>query len=87
MNKQRRKDIDKAREEYGDAMGLFASAKEILETAMEEEQEYVDNMPESLQDGEKGDAARENIDCLEEAIGELDDLLTESALDALDGIN
>jgi len=42
MNKDRRTEINKA-------IGMLQEALSILETARDEEQEYYDNMPESLQ--------------------------------------
>ncbi len=74
MNKQRRKDIGNAVELIAKARGLMeeanakaAEAKEMLETARDEEQEYKDNMPESMQNGDKGSAADSAIDNLETA--------------------
>lgn len=68
MNKQRRKEIARIRE-------LIQAAHDDLETVMEEEREYFDNMPESIQDGVKGQAAQENVDALEEAVDGLDEVL------------
>ncbi len=43
------------------------------EAIRDDEQEYLDNMPESLQGGEKGDMAQSAIDALETAMGKLED--------------
>lgn len=59
MNKARRKEIARAIE-------LMDEAREILEAVMEEEQEAFDNMPESLQCSERGEAMEEYISTLEE---------------------
>ena len=67
MNKERRKSV------LG-ALSLIAQAKEVLETARDEEQEYLENMPEGLQGGDKGSAAEEAITALEEAIDSLDEI-------------
>lgn len=72
MNNDRRKSIDKIISALG---GLLSDA----ETIRDEEQDAFDNMPESLQQGEKGDKAQEAISNLEEAISSI-----ESARDALD---
>lgn len=37
-----------------------------MEELWEEEQENFDNLPEGLQEGERGDQMQENIDALEE---------------------
>ncbi len=50
--------------------------KNELESIGEEEQEAYDNMPESLQDSEKGQTMYENIDTLETAASDLDDIIT-----------
>lgn len=75
MNKQRRKDLDAIAARYrdliaklGDVGAQFESLKGDLESLRDEEQEYLDGMPESFQDGEKGDKAREAIDGMENAV-------------------
>jgi hypothetical protein len=40
----------------------------LVEEIRDAEQEAFDNMPESLQDGERGDAAQQSIDYLDTAI-------------------
>jgi hypothetical protein len=70
MNKARRKMIE-------DAMALVESAKSMLEEARDEEQEYFDNMPESLQSSEKGENAESAIACLDDVIGYLDSAMEE----------
>lgn len=75
MNKARRKEIARAIE-------LMEMAREILEEVMNEEQEAFDNMPESLQSSERGEAMEEYIYTLEEMVDNLD---TESLQDIVDG--
>lgn len=60
MNKERRKRIEDLKSE--------------LETIRDEEQEYYDNMPENMQNGEKGDTAQSNVSSLEEAINNLESI-------------
>lgn len=60
MNKERRKQI-------ATAVELLEQAAVILEECYEAEQEYYDNMPESLQQGEKGQAAEDAATALSEA--------------------
>lgn len=64
MNKQRRKELDKA-------IKTIEEAQSIIQFCIDEEQEYFDNMPESFQDGEKGNRAEEVISDLDQATEEL----------------
>lgn len=73
MNKQRRKVIQ-------DAADLIAQAQELLNIAAEEEREFYDNMPESLQGSERGQRADEVANFLEEAASALEDVDLSDAL-------
>lgn len=68
MNNDRRKQIEQVR---NDLDGLKAD----VESLRDEEQDYYDNMPESFQGGEKGDAASDAIANLEAAYDALDEAL------------
>jgi hypothetical protein len=68
MKTKRRKDIDRA-------IALLEAAKSIIETAGGEEREVYDNMPESLQVCEKGNAADEAATALEEAADAIDEII------------
>ena len=68
MNKARRKWLE-------DTINKLEEQKTELESIGEEEQETYDNMPESLQDSEKGQTMYENIDSLETAASDLDDII------------
>lgn len=65
MNKIRRKEIARAIE-------LMEQAREILEAVRDEEQEAFDNMPESIQTSERGEAMEDYIYTIEEAMENLD---------------
>ena len=74
MNKARRKRIE-------DVRSQLEALKQEIDEILSEEQEAFDNMPESLQEGERGQAMTEAIDALESAIGsfeELDEYLTDA---------
>lgn len=58
MNKQRRKELERIKEELQTLLS-------DLEIAKDEEQEYYDNMPESFQNGERGEKAESAISALE----------------------
>lgn len=65
--------------EIGRGATLIAEAIEILTSARDDEQDYLDNMPESLQGGEKGELAQAAIDALDEAIDALEGVDLETA--------
>lgn len=70
MNKERKKRI-------ADIMLAVSNAKENLELVLQEEEEYRDNMPESIFNGSKGDAVEENVSALEDAREHLDSVIEE----------
>lgn len=55
MNKQRRNRI-------AEALELISQARDILEEVKDEEQESYENLPESLQYGERGEQMQENVE-------------------------
>lgn len=68
MNAKQRKELQ----------GYVDSLEEIksnIETMMEEEQEKLDNMPEGLQESERGEAMQEAIDNLESASVSLEEAI------------
>lgn len=74
MNKPRRKELEKA-------MDLLRQAFEIIETVRDEEQEAFDNLPEGLQESERGEMMEESIYDMESAMDEID-----SQIDTLDEV-
>ena len=74
MNKQRRQLIKKN-------IDILEVVKSNLESIMEDEQDYFDNMPENLQGSSRGEIAEEAIDLLNDIIDKIDD-----CIDSLDGI-
>lgn len=65
MNNDRRKQIEK----------LTALIEEITESLRDEEQEAFDNLPESLQSGERGEKMESAIDALDYAADDLQECL------------
>ncbi len=65
MNKARRKEL-------ASIVELIEEARERLKAVRDEEQEAFDNMPESLQESERGETMQEYIDTMEQALGDLD---------------
>lgn len=68
MNKTRRKWLE-------DIIGKLEEQKDELSSLQEEEQEAYDNMPESLQESERGQAACECADDLESECSSLEDVI------------
>ncbi len=79
MNHDRRKTIDSLRSEVEALIQRLSGTVADVESVSEEEQEYLDNMPEAFQTGEKGDAAEAAITALSEAAEGI-----ESAISGLD---
>ena len=75
MNKNRRKAIAEVRD-------ILESATSNLEVIRDEEQESFDNLPEGIQESERGEKMSECIEYLEEAIENLGE-----AIDNLDENN
>lgn len=86
MNKERRTFIqvqisalEKTKDNCTDFLNTvrdtLESIKDNIEAAANDEQEYYDNMPESLQEGEKGYNAEQAASDLEEAKGNLETVI------------
>lgn len=69
MNKQRRKAL-------ADIQERIEKIKTDLEALREEEEEYLENMPEGIQESERGDAAQTAIDNMEYVEQSLDEALS-----------
>lgn len=67
MNKSRRKELSRIAEE-------LENLRDALDAVASEEREAYDNLPESLQDSDRGCAMEEAADELEDICSELDDL-------------
>lgn len=83
MNNDRRKALQEAIAKLADVKDILSEIEGIVETAKSEEQEYKDNMPEGLQQGEKGEKADAAIDALESAYSNLETIASE--LDEFEG--
>ena len=59
-----------------DCLEAVRDAYSDLEAVKNEEEEAYDNLPEGLQDGEKGDLMQDAIASLEDALGMLDDAIS-----------
>ena len=74
MNKERRKSIDEIIQRLNNALTEIESASEDIDNLKSEEEEYKDNIPESMQNGEKYCLAEEAIENMDSAITSLDGL-------------
>ena len=70
MNKTRRKRLEKVLNALQDAMSE-------LEYIKDEEQEAYDNLPESLQESEKGETMQEYVDDIDSVISDLDSVISD----------
>ena len=69
MNKARRKALD-------EVISKIEEAKELMENLQAEEEEYRDNMPESLQGSERYEAADAAVDNMSSAVDALDEAIS-----------
>ncbi|AXH69003.1 hypothetical protein SCHNAPSIDEE_53 [Microbacterium phage Schnapsidee] len=74
MNAGRRKEIQALISKLEDLKTLKDEIESGLETVRDEEQEYYDNMPEGLQQSDRGYKAEEAASNLTEALGQLQDI-------------
>lgn len=79
MNKRRRKELEQLKSEFeqvcsdvNEAVEKLEELKENIECLKEEEEEAYDNLPESLQEAEKGEAMQAAIDYMASAIDAVD---------------
>ena len=73
MNNTRRKAIRELSDKISDLIALLDTYKNDIEPHRDDEQGYLDCMPENLQSSEKHDTAEEAVSHLEDAISNLDD--------------
>ena len=74
MNDERRKNLE-------DAKKQLQEAQSIIDAVKGEEEEALGNLPENLQEGERGERMQEDIAMLEEIDGQI-----EEALDKLEDV-
>lgn len=80
MNQNRRKALSEAMQVLEVCKTSLDDAKALIETARDEEQEFFDNMPESFQQADKGQAAEAAVESLDNAISSI-----EEAVDHIEG--
>lgn len=79
MNKQRRKEIEKLINRIEETVDNFLSEMESiqidLESIRDDEQDYLDNIPENLQGSERYEIAETAVDNLDSACDSIGDIL------------
>jgi len=84
MNTARRKEIARIIDLIAKIKDDFEEARDAVETVASEERDYYDNMSANLQGGDKGTAASEAADELEEAHRVLSDVDLDDLISKLD---
>lgn len=84
MNNQRRKAIRDIQDRVQSLFDSLDAIKGEIEQIRDDEQEYLDNMPENMQSGERGETANAAIDELEGAISEIEELTADEITAHLD---
>jgi hypothetical protein len=84
MNAERRKAIRAAEAIIERALGQLSEAKGILDDVLSEEQDAYDNLPEAMQNTQRGELAQLSIQNLETAIDALDAALDGDVMSALE---
>lgn len=86
MNKARRKSLKAILERMDELTAVIEEVKEDLQVVMDEEEEALGNLPESLQEGERGQQMQEYIDTLEGVIDSLSELDTHDLYEKIEEI-
>jgi uncharacterized coiled-coil DUF342 family protein len=84
MNAARRKQIEDVKARIEALTALRDELVEAINAISEDEQGYLDNMPDSFRDGDKGEKAQEAIDALSEATTALEDIDFDAIVGHLD---
>lgn len=74
MNKERRKVLSNAIELLETAKSYVEDAYALVETCKDDEEECYDNLPEGIQESERGEALQENVDDLDNIYMELESI-------------
>ena len=74
MNNERRKEIAKAVDLLVKAKVQYEEAAAILDSCKDEEDEAFESLPEGLQSSDRGETMEQNVEYLQTAIDELDNI-------------
>lgn len=65
----------KRRKQLANAVEVLNNVLELLEEVTADEQDAYDNLPESIQESERGETMQENVDDIENASSSLQDII------------
>lgn len=85
MNNERRKRLAVVQKMLEAAFEKITEARDLIDEIKDEEQEAFDAMPESFQEGERGQKAQAAIESMQEAYDDLDMIDPDNILDRLSG--
>lgn len=74
MNRERRKNLKVILGQMDELTSKIEDIKEALQEVIDEEEEAYGNLPESIQESERGEQMLEYIDAMEEIVEALDEL-------------
>ena len=88
MNKQRRKELREACTLLCSAQESIERAKEVVDGVRDYEEESYENLPESLQESDRGQDIYDNVDELDSVVSELDSIFdsVEEQIDAITAV-
>jgi predicted RNase H-like nuclease (RuvC/YqgF family) len=84
MNKQRRKELAAIIADFENLTQTIDHLRERIEAVKDEEQDAFDNLPESLQEGERGQQMQTAIDAMDNAISDLETIDVDSITSSLE---
>ena len=86
MNKARRASLKLALTKIETLTACIEEIKEDLQSVLDAEEEAYENLPESIQGGERGEQMQEYFDALDAAIDSLDELDTDELYSSIEEI-
>jgi vacuolar-type H+-ATPase subunit E/Vma4 len=86
MNAQRRKELKAIIEKLEQLDALRQEVQEMLEAVRDEETEALENMPEGLQESDRGQQMQEYIDNMDGTVDDLDMMDIQAIIDQLQEI-
>ncbi|MPM26495.1 hypothetical protein SDC9_72998 [bioreactor metagenome] len=86
MDRVRSNNLKLALEKMDELTTVLEKLKEILQTVLDEEEEALGNLPESFQEGERGQQMQEYISIMEEVIDSLGEMNTEDIYQKIEEI-
>lgn len=84
MNAQRRKALADLMDRLTPLAATITDIKDALESIRDEEQDSFDNMPEGLQQSDRGQASEEAISTLDSAIDDLENFDIDNIVSSID---